>query len=234
MRRSNRMFELIQMLRAASRPMTAADLAEKLEVSVRTIYRDIAALQAMHTPIDGEPGVGYLMRRGYDLPPLNFDEEEVEALRVGLAMLSRTGDLALQRAADRICAKVDALNRPADWLQVSPWGAPLDDPQKGCVPKAMLRAAVRNERKLALTYESLTGERTERTILPLALIYHVDCVLLAGWCELRGAFRHFRTDRIWAWQMLDETFTCQGMGLRALLRQQDWPRQDENGVAAIQ
>ncbi|MDF1719737.1 MAG: YafY family protein [Minwuia sp.] len=232
MRRSNRMFELIQMLRAAARPMTAADMAERLEVSVRTIYRDVAALQAMHTPIEGEPGIGYMMRRGYDLPPLNFDEEEVEALRVGLAMLSRTGDRALQRAADRICAKVDALNRPADWLQVSTWGAPLDDPQKGCVPKDMLRDAVRNERKLTLTYESLTGERTERTILPLALIYHVDCVLLAGWCELRGAFRHFRTDRIHAWQMLDETFVCQGMGLRALLRQQDWA--NPNGEARLQ
>ncbi|MEP3437375.1 MAG: HTH domain-containing protein, partial [Hoeflea sp.] len=91
MRRSNRLFEIIQILRAASRPMTAEALSQKLEVSTRTIYRDIAALQMMSTPIEGEAGIGYMMRRGYDLPPLNFDLEEIEALRVGLALLSRTG-----------------------------------------------------------------------------------------------------------------------------------------------
>jgi len=99
MRRSNRLFEIIQILRSAGRPMTADALAQKLEVSTRTIYRDISALQMMSTPIEGEPGIGYVMRRGYDLPPLNFDLEEIEALRVGLALLSRTGDSALQRAA---------------------------------------------------------------------------------------------------------------------------------------
>ncbi len=221
MRRSNRMFEVIQILRATAQPLTAAQLSERLEVSVRTIYRDIAALQAMGTPIEGEPGIGYLMRRGYDLPPLNFDQEEVEALRVGLAMLSRTGDRALQRAADRICAKIDALHVPVDWLQVSPWGAPLDDPQKGCVSKSVLREAVRSERKLRLLYADALDNRTTRTVLPLALTYHVDCVVLAAWCELRGGFRHFRTDRMWDAQMLEDTFSCQGMALRSLWRQQD-------------
>ena len=96
MKRSNRLFEIIQILRATPRPVTAAALAEQLEVSERTVYRDIVALQAMRTPIEGEAGVGYIMRRGYDLPPLNFDAEEVEALQVGLSMLARTGDSALQ------------------------------------------------------------------------------------------------------------------------------------------
>lgn len=91
MRRSTRLFEIIQILRAAEGPLTADVIAEQLEVSKRTIYRDIAALQAMRTPIEGEAGLGYVMRRGYDLPPLNFDGEEIEALRVGLAMLTRTG-----------------------------------------------------------------------------------------------------------------------------------------------
>jgi predicted DNA-binding transcriptional regulator YafY len=109
MRRSDRLFEIIQILRSARQPVTAEAIARQLEVSTRTIYRDISALQVMNTPIEGESGIGYIMRRGYDLPPLNFDLEEIEALRVGLALLSRTGDSALQCAARRIHAKVDAL-----------------------------------------------------------------------------------------------------------------------------
>ncbi|NNJ69003.1 MAG: HTH domain-containing protein, partial [Boseongicola sp.] len=102
MQRITRMFEVIQLLRAARGPLSAEALAETLEVSKRTIYRDVAALQAMRVPIEGEAGVGYIMRRGYDLPPLNFDLEEIEALRVGLMMLGRTGDGSLERAASRI------------------------------------------------------------------------------------------------------------------------------------
>ena len=99
MSRSNRMFEIIQLLRSAERPMTAHDLAEALEVVTRTIYRDIAALQAMKVPIEGEAGIGYVMRAGFDLPPLMFTTEEVEAIVVGLALLRRTGDIGLQAAA---------------------------------------------------------------------------------------------------------------------------------------
>ena len=122
MGRSTRLFELIQILRAADRPVSAARLAETLEVSVRTIYRDIAALQAMRTPVEGAAGVGYILRASYDLPPVNFDAEEVEALRVGLSMLARTGDSALQRAALRVRQKTTDLNDPVHWLQVAPWG----------------------------------------------------------------------------------------------------------------
>tara|TARA_R110002020_G_scaffold156117_8_gene337694 strand:- start:24080 stop:24784 length:705 start_codon:yes stop_codon:yes gene_type:complete len=220
MRRSNRLFEIIQILRAASRPMTAEALSQKLEVSTRTIYRDIAALQMMSTPIEGEAGIGYMMRRGYDLPPLNFDLEEIEALRVGLALLSRTGDSALQRAAHRIHEKVEALHGPADWLLVAPWGAPLDDPAKGCVSVSTLRDAIRGEQKLRLTYHDEQGCRTVRTVRPLALVYHLECVMLACWCELRSAFRHFRTDRIYGCDLLDERFAGQGATLRGL-----WPDQ---------
>jgi predicted DNA-binding transcriptional regulator YafY len=123
---------------------------------MRTIYRDIAALQVMNTPIEGEAGIGYIMRRGYDLPPLNFDLEEIEALRVGLALLSRTGDSALQRAARRIHEKVDALHGPATGCR---WrlGGGLDDPAKGCVSKSTLRDAIRGEYKLELVYQDEQG-----------------------------------------------------------------------------
>ncbi|MEM5470729.1 YafY family protein [Hoeflea sp. AS60] len=218
MRRSNRLFEIIQILRATDRPMTADTLARQLEVSTRTIYRDIAALQMMSTPIEGEPGVGYLMRRGYNLPPLNFDLEEIEALRVGLALLSRAGDSALLKAARRIHEKIDALHGPADWLKVAPWGAAPDDPAKGCVSVSMLRDAIRSERKLEVVYHDEQDCRTVRTVRPLALVYHLECVMLACWCELRSGFRHFRTDRIHGCRVLDQSFAGQADTLRSI-----WP-----------
>lgn len=221
MQKLNRMFEVIQLLRAAGGPMTGAALAECLEVSQRTIYRDVAALQAMRIPIEGEAGVGYVMRRGYDLPPLNFDGEEVEALRVGLMLLARTGDSALQQAGRRITAKIDALQKDEDWLVVAPWGVPLDDPDKGCVSKAGVRDAIRQSRKLRLTYRSAESEETVRTVRPLALIYHVEVVMLAAWCELRHGFRHFRMDRVWACEPLEDNFGEQADALRALWSEQE-------------
>ena len=216
MQRINRMFEVIQLLRAATGPVKAEDLADQMEVSKRTIYRDIAALQARGTPIEGEAGIGYMMRRGYDLPPLNFDPEEVEALRVGLRMLMRTGDNSLQKAAERVCDKIDALHEDEEWLQVSPWGAPFDDPNKGCVSKAEIRDAIRNAKKLRLTYRDEEGNETERTIRPVGMIYHTECVMVGAWCEMRNSFRHFRSDRIWCLTTLEETFAEQAPTLRAL------------------
>lgn len=221
MPRSSRLFELIQTLRAATAPQSAERLAATLEVSVRTIYRDMAALQAMRVPVEGAPGLGYVMRRGYDLPPLNFDTEEIEALRVGLALLARTGDSALQRAASRITDKVEALHGPSDWLMVAPWGAPHDDPALGCVSKALLRDAIRDERKLDLIYVDAAGLWTRRTVRPIAVVYHIDSVLLAAWCEVRGGFRHFRCDRVERCIVLDQRFDGQGATLRSLWADQD-------------
>ena len=216
MSRSNRLFEIIQILRSSTTPITAEELAEKLEVSPRTIYRDIVSLQSMQTPIEGEAGIGYMMRRGYDLPPLNFDQEEIEALRVGLLLLSRTGDSMLQKAAERIFEKVDVLHGPADWLQVTSWGAPADDPELGCVSISMLREAIRDEHKLSISYRDEKDDVTQRTIRPIALSYRATCILLAGWCELRSGLRHFRTDRIYACEKLPEQFSGQGDVLRDL------------------
>lgn len=216
MRKSTRLFEIIQMLRSARSPLRAEDIAAALEVSVRTIYRDIAALQAMRTPIEGEAGIGYVMRKGYDLPALNFDSEEIEALRVALSLLARAGDTSLMRAADRVREKIDALHGAADWLQVAPWGAPVDDAAQGCVPVSTLRDAIRDEEMLQLDYIDGEGKRTERRVWPLAVIYHLDCNLLAAWCELRGGFRHFRLDRIHGCTQTGQQFKGQGDLLRQL------------------
>lgn len=221
MQRIPRMFEVIQILRGARGPVSAEALAAKLEVSARTIYRDIASLQAMRIPIEGEAGVGYVMRRGYDLPPLNFDLEEIEALRVGLLLLTRTGDSTLQRAAKRISAKIDALHDEEDWLQVAPWGAPLDDPEKGCVSLADIRDAIRSARKLRLTYRDEKGDETERVVRPVGIVYHLECVMIAAWCEMRGGFRHFRTDRVWGCDVREERFAGQAEALRGLWLEQE-------------
>src|SRR6202030_443403 len=106
MRRADRLFDIVQTLRAAGAPLTAAAMAEKLEVTVRTIYRDIADLQASRVPIEGAPGIGYVLRRGFDLPPLMFTLEEIEAIAVGSRLVSRTGDPSLQSAADSVLSKV--------------------------------------------------------------------------------------------------------------------------------
>ena len=221
MGRSTRLFELIQILRAADRPVSAARLAETLEVSVRTIYRDIAALQAMRTPVEGAAGVGYILRSSYDLPPVNFDAEETEALRVGLSMLARAGDSALQRAALRVRQKTMDLNDPVHWLQVAPWGRAPDDPAQGCVSLAALRTAILEERKLHLTYRDAQQVETVCVVWPIVIVYHIECVLLIGWCDLRAAFRHFRTDRIYGCQLLEAAFVGQSKTLRMLWSEQN-------------
>ncbi len=218
MRRADRLLELIHLLRRARGAVTAAQLAEALEVAPRTVYRDVAALVAMRVPIDGAAGVGYIMRPGYDLPPLMFDREEIEAVAVGLQLLNRTGDRDLQAAADRVAAKI------ADVLP-GPRAGELDDgrfvvPDSGAPPAAnmaTLRAAVRGSRRLALVYRDGQGRLSERTCLPVAVIYYIEVTVLAAWCELRGDFRHFRSDRIVACHETGDSFAASAPRLR-----QDW------------
>jgi len=221
-RRADRLLELIHLLRRARKAVTAVQLAEALEVAPRTIYRDVAALMAIRVPIEGAAGVGYIMRPGYDLPPLMFDREEVEAVAVGLQLVNRTGDQDLQAAARRVAAKIaDVLPElRADELDdgrvvVSGFGTPAAD-------MGMLRSAVRDNRRLALVYRD-EGERlTERTCLPLAVIYYVEVTVLAVWCELRDDFRHFRADRIVACHETGDSFA--DLALR--LRRDWWARRD--------
>jgi predicted DNA-binding transcriptional regulator YafY len=182
--RSVRMFEIIQLLRSADRPLTAHGIAHTLEVTKRTIYRDIAALQGMRVPIEGEAGVGYVMRPGFDLPPLMFRADEVEAIVVGLALLGRTGDTGLQTAAVNAARKISAVLPGDSRHDLKDW--PLYASRWNAIPGSrvdlrVLREAVREEEKLRFTYGDAEGERTERTVLPLAIVYHVEVVVLAAW-----------------------------------------------------
>jgi predicted DNA-binding transcriptional regulator YafY len=211
--RSSRMFEIIQMLRAASAPCTAAQIATTLEVTKRTIYRDIASLQAMRVPIEGAAGVGYVMRPGYDLPAVNLDVEEAEAVTVGLSMIARTGDAGLLQAAQRAARKLAEATQVGPTLFASNWAPEVPDR----VDMGALRRSIRDERVLALHYGDAAGLVTRRRVLPLAVIYYSDAVVLAAWCELRQDFRHFRADRVIEVAVLAEGFEDRGAELR-----RDW------------
>jgi predicted DNA-binding transcriptional regulator YafY len=209
MRRSDRLFDIIQRLRTARRPLTAAALAEDLEVTVRTVYRDIATLQARRVPIEGAAGIGYLMRRGFDLPPLMFTVEEIEAIAVGARLVARTGDLGLQDAAESVLSKV-AVVLP-DGLRTQLASAPIFVSESGApVPERVdlsaVRQAIRDEHKLRIAYEDERGARSERTIWPIAVAYYVQATLIGAWCELRRDYRHFRADRIVALAVLEERY----------------------------
>ncbi len=217
-----RMLDLIALLRAARRVLTADDIAGRLGVSRRTVYRDIASLQLAGVPIDGAAGLGYILRPGFDLPPLNFTEDESEAIMLGLALLPRTGDQGLVSAAESVAAKIAGTRpgRPAAPLTASGWTAV---PASGADPAA-LRRAIRGERALRLSYTGPQGETTDRTVLPIALIYYIEAVVLVGWCELRQAFRHFRLDRIGAIVLAGPSFRGRGGALRtAWQREQQVP-----------
>lgn len=218
MRRSDRLFDIIQRLRTATKPVTAAALAEEFEVAVRTIYRDIATLQARRVPIEGEAGIGYLLRRGFDLPPLMFTTEEIEAIAVGTRMLTRTGDPGLQQAAGSVLSKLavvvpealrNFLTAPPFW--VSTHGAPVPP----VADLAEIRTAIRQERKLRIAYADEHGRQTQRTVWPIAVAYGVETTLVSAWCELRSDFRHFRTDRISSLAVLEQTLPVSGRALMA-------------------
>lgn len=216
MRRADRLFDILQTLRAARAPVTAAALAEGLEVSPRTVYRDVATLLARRIPITGEAGVGYVLGREFSLPPLMFSHDEVEAIAVGARMLVRTGDQAMIAAAERVLAKV-ALAVPEE-LREHLAEPPVFVPRNGGAAPAgdltPVRSAIRERRKLRLAYRDEQGRASRRTIWPAAIAYGRDGVLIAAWCELRNDFRHFRADRVRRATVLDERIPISARALR--------------------
>ena len=199
MSRAQRLLDLIQLLRRHRNPVSGAALAEELGISLRTLYRDIATLNGEGAHIDGEPGMGYVLRPGFMLPPLMFSEEELEALVLGSRWVAERADAALGKAARNALAKIVAV-LPDD-LQESVEGSgllvgPGAHIAAGDAELPAIRQAIRGERKLRIAYADAAGEKTKRTIWPFALGFFERVRMVVAWCELRQDYRHFRTDRI--------------------------------------
>ena len=206
MRRAERLFRLVDEMRTRH-VVRADDLAERLEVSVRTVYRDIAHLQASGLPIEGEPGVGYLLRPGFDLPSVTFTHDQLEALALALAQVETADDPTLAAAAREVRAKLQAsLPEPERrTLLDAPYFA-LRAPREAPPHAGELRAAIRERRIVRMAYRDAAGSGTTRRLRPLAIWTLPEGWMVTGWCELRRAFRTFRLDRIARLDVLDETF----------------------------
>lgn len=204
MRRSDRLFEIIDILRSARGPISANAIGQKLEVTKRTVYRDIAALMAQRVPIRGEAGIGYILEAGFHMPPLMLTADEIEAAVLGAQWVQTRGEPELAQAASQLIAKIEAV--APDSVQsafVAPVTsvAPVDTPNE-VLSAADIRAAIRHRLKIRLTYTDNTGAETDRVIWPLLIGYRDAGRIVAAWCELREGFRYFRTERIVAAKVL--------------------------------
>jgi predicted DNA-binding transcriptional regulator YafY len=221
MRRADRLFQIIQVLRRSRNPVTADAIAAELETSKRTIYRDIADLMGQRVPIRGEAGIGYVLEGGFDLPPLMLTPDEIEAAVLGAQWVTLRGDAALARAAQDLIAKIGAAvperlrpfalepaTRAATNYNVVPDGLDM----------AQVRRAIHGAKKIKLTYRDEQDRETERTVWPFAVGYHETVRLMIAWCELRQDFRSFRTDRVAEAEFLDERYPERAATLRARWR----------------
>lgn len=206
MRRAERLFRLVQELRARG-VCRAEDVAAHFEVSVRTVYRDIAHLQGSGLPIEGEAGVGYILRPGFDLPAMTFTFEQLDALAMGLSFVEAAGDTSLAEAAREVRTKLQASLPDPDQrkLEQAPLFASRRDGRAAPVTK-LVRRAIRNSTVLELEYRDENGSASARRVRPLAIWAFPDGWLLVGWCELRGDFRAFRVDRVLAMSETGEKF----------------------------
>lgn len=218
MRRADRLFEIVQILRRERRPITADAIGAELETSKRSVYRDIAALMAQRVPIRGEAGIGYVLESGFDLPPLMLNPEEVEAAVLGAQWVVGHGDAALAAAARNLIAKIAAVV-PAEMRALvddptartpPAWGMAEDN-----VDATALRQAIRAGRKVALSYRAENGRLSDRTVWPALLGYHHSSRVLIAWCETREDFRSFRLDRIVTADILDMRYPTRPAILRA-------------------
>lgn len=208
MRRADRLFDIIQILRR-KKLVRARDIASELEVSERTIYRDIGDLVASGVPIEGEAGVGYMLRKGFDLPPLMFNEQEIEALVLGARIVQSWADPELAKAANNVVTKIETMipERLRQHMIETALLAPADHHQEPLsIDQVAVRNAIRSRQKIHMNYQDAKGDLTERTVRPLGLAFYGPVWLLVGWCELRLDFRPFRLDRVQALKVLDETF----------------------------
>jgi len=218
MRKADRLFQIVQILRRNTRPITADAIAAELETSKRSVYRDIAALIGQRVPIRGEAGVGYVLESGFDLPPLMLTADEIDAVALGATWVAGHADEGLGRAATDLLAKIAAvlpeemrpfLGNPAA-RAVPAWDRPVDG-----IDAAQLRAWIRAGRKLRLDYADGEGRATQRTVWPLMIGYADTTRVVVAWCELRTGFRTFRLDRIAAAAFLDDLIPGSTAQLRA-------------------
>jgi len=209
MSRTQRLLDLLQILRCHHYPVSGSALASQLGISLRTLYRDIATLQAQGARIEGAAGLGYILRPGFTLPPLTFTEEEIEALALGARWVANRADERLADAARNALAKIRAVI-PADRRAVLEDSSILIGPgspiRTGDERLATIRQAIRTERKLTITYLNPASDETVRTVWPFALAFFEHVRMLVGWCELRNDYRHFRTDRIAALTLLEDRY----------------------------
>lgn len=223
MRRADRLFQIIQFLRTR-RVTTAAWLAERLEVSERTVYRDIKDLIISGVNIEGEAGVGYVVRRGFDLPPLMFNKEEISALALGASIVESWADPALATAAQSVLSKIETVlpDEMKSSFEQSRLFAPLTQiPPELASRMAIVRTAADDQQKIQLDYVSAHKESSDRIIWPLGLFFWGGLWTIGAWCELRQAFRIFRLDRIKELTLLEETFPAEkGKTLHDLIDQE--------------
>ncbi len=218
MRRADRLFHIIQILRRARKPITADAMAEELETSKRTVYRDVATLIGQRVPIRGEAGMGYVLEGGFDLPPLMLTPDEIEAAVLGAQWVAGRGDPALARAAKDLIAKIAAAV-PAHLRPHVLDPASATPPARGvaadAIDVAKVRAHIRAGRKIRLRYRDEAGATSERVVWPVTLGYFDTIRLVVAFCELRRDFRHFRTDRVVGADFLDERYPERPAALRA-------------------
>lgn len=209
--RTLRLFALLDHLRGRTEPVSAEKLAQELSVSVRTIYRDMATLQAMGAPIRGEAGIGYQLEKGYFLPPLHFDPDELDALMLGTRLIASRGDEDLAAAARRVSAKISAAighDTGENYTRLPLRAVARQSPEnnKAAEHLTLLRVALRDKAVLEITYCDLQDKHSQRTVLPLGLTMFDRVWLLTVWCEDRSDFRNLRVDRIEAIQLAGRLF----------------------------
>jgi predicted DNA-binding transcriptional regulator YafY len=211
MSRAERLLALMQVLRRRREPVGGAALAQELGVSLRTLYRDIASLQAQGASIEGEAGVGYVLRPGFTLPPLMLSEEEIEALVLGSRWVAAHTDPELAEAARNALAKIHAVLPPAlrHELETNALLVPAPHAPGPEALLASIRRAIRAQRKLRLDYRDAAGAPSERVVWPFALGFFEQTRMVAAWCERRVGYRHFRVDRIATLEVLQDRYPRQ-------------------------
>lgn len=199
MRRTERLFQIIQILRASRSPVTGRSLAEELEISLRTLYRDMAELTAQRVPVTGEAGTGYVLGEGYDMPPLMLTSDELEAAALGAAWVASQADTSLARAARDLVSKLsDAIPQELRPVVLDASSRPISTQPKiqERFDGYILRQAIRERSRLQLSYQDQNEEVTDRVIWPILIAYLDANRYIVAWCETRQDYRHFRTDRV--------------------------------------